>query len=101
MFTSNSIIQLTNFERNIDKESLNLKEDDIALGVNISAKTLEGQNYQATPIMVIRGNRVFSIEDEIEELGIRFSFSGIDPDVEKLTILIEEKNKINVNQLEI
>lgn len=93
LFTSNSIIQLTNFERDIDKESLNLKEDDIALGVNISAKTLEGQNYLATPIMVIRGNRVFSIEDEIEELGIRFSFSGIDPDVEKLTILIEEKNK--------
>lgn len=93
LFTSNSIIKLTHFERNIDKEALNLNSDDIALGVKIIAKTMEGARYEVTPIMVIRGNRIFSINYEIPELGLDFGFAGIDPDTEKLKILLAEKNK--------
>jgi cytochrome c-type biogenesis protein CcmF len=93
LFTSNAIVQLLNFERKLNTDSLKLNDNDIALGVKIRAKTLEGGRYFAKPVMVIRGNRVFGIDDEIEELGIRFSFIGINPDTEKLTILIEEKNK--------
>ncbi|MFT6166300.1 MAG: cytochrome c-type biogenesis protein CcmF [Vicingaceae bacterium] len=93
LFTSNSIIKLVNFERNIDKEKLNLLESDIALGVKITAKTLEGEHYEVRPIMVIRGNNIFSISSEIEALGLKFGFAGIDPDTEKLKILLAEKNK--------
>ena len=93
LFTSNSIIKLVNFERNIDKEKLNLLESDIALGVKITAKTLEGQHYEVRPIMVIRGNNIFSISSEIKALGLKFGFAGIDPDTEKLKILLAEKNK--------
>ncbi|MDA9312539.1 cytochrome c biogenesis protein CcsA [Vicingaceae bacterium] len=93
LFTSNSIIKLSNFERNIDKEKLRLLESDIALGVKITAKTLEGKYFEANPIMVIRGNNIFSINSEIDELGLQFGFAGIDPDTEKLKILLAEKNK--------
>jgi len=93
LFTSNSIIKLTNFERNINKDELNLKEEDIALGVKITARTLEGEYYEARPIMVIRGNNIFSISSEIEALGLEFGFAGIDPETEKLKILLAEKNK--------
>lgn len=93
LFTSNSIIKLANFERSVDKEKLNLQETDIALGVKITAKTMEGAYYEATPIMVIRGNSIFSIGSEIEALGLNFGFAGIDPDTEKLKILLAEKNK--------
>ena len=93
LFTSNSIIKVSNFERNIDKVALKLQESDIAIGVKITAKTLDGQNYAANPIMVIRGNSIFSINSEIEELGLQFGFAGIDPDTEKLNILLAEKNK--------
>jgi len=93
LFSSNALISLASFNRNIDKELYDLQEDDIALGLNIEAKTLEGDAYSAHPIMIIRGNRIFSIEDEIAELGIKFAFPGIDPDTEKLTVLLAEKNK--------
>lgn len=92
IFSSNSVITLQSFDRNINKDSLQLKEDDIALGLNIQAKNLNGESYEAKPIMVIRGNRVFGLEDEIDEFGLRFNFIGIDPDSEKLTILLSEKN---------
>jgi cytochrome c-type biogenesis protein CcmF len=42
--------------------------------------------------MVIRGNQIFSIEDDIDELGLQFQFIGVNPDSEKLKILLAEKN---------
>ena len=93
LFTSNAIVQLMDFDRNVNIDSLGLEESDVALGVQIRAKTLEGERYFANPIMVLRGNRVFSIDDEIADLGVKFGFMGINPEAEKLSILIEEKNK--------
>lgn len=93
IFSSNSVIRLERFVRQINKDSLNLQQDDIALGVSISANTLDGDAYTAEPTMVIRGNNIFGIEDDIDTLGLKFSFVGIDPDTEKLTLLLAEKNK--------
>jgi cytochrome c-type biogenesis protein CcmF len=93
LFSSNAILRLSAFKRQLNRDSLHLNEEDIALGLIITAKTLEGKRYKAHPVMVIRGNRIFSIEDEIEELGIRFGFAGVDPETEKLSILLAEKNK--------
>ena len=93
LYTSNAILQLIDFERSINMDSLGLLEDDIALGLNIRASTMEGESFNATPIMVIRGNQIFSIDDEIDVLGIRFGFGGVDPETEKLSVLIAEKNR--------
>lgn len=93
LFSSNSVILFESFARKINKDSLHLEETDIALGINVKAKTLEGIQYKAQPIMVIRGNRIFTIEDEIEELGLKFGFSGINPENGMLSILLSEKNK--------
>ncbi len=93
IFSSNAIIELVSFKRTINKDSLNLKETDIALGVTIKAKTLDGEEDEATPIMVIRGNRIFTIEDEMEEFGLKFGFNGINTENQKLSILLSEKNK--------
>ena len=92
IFSSNAVIVIESFDRNIDLEALSLNEDDIALGLNILAKNLKGESYKARPVMVIRGNRVFGIADEIDEFGLKFNFSGVDPDSEKLSILLSEKN---------
>lgn len=92
IFTSNSVVRFLGFERRVNKDSLKLQENDIALGLKISAKPLGGSAYFAQTSMVIRGNNVFSIPDEIDELGIRFSFIGVNPDTEKLQVLLAEKN---------
>lgn len=93
LFSSNAVITVKRFKRQPNKDSLNLDLNDIALGLTIQAKTLDGKAYTATPIMVIRGNRVFTIQDKIEELGLMFGFNGINPENEKLSILLSEKNK--------
>jgi len=92
IFSSNSVIIIESFERNIDRSKMSLQEEDIALGLNIIAKNLKGESYRARPVMVIRGNRVFGVPDVVDEFGLKFNFSGIDPDSEKLTILLSEKN---------
>lgn len=93
MFSSNAVLQFKSFNRKVNRDSLNLKGDDIALGLNVLAKTLEGKKYYAQPYMVIRGNQLFTLEDEIPELGLKFGFSGINPENGELTILLAEKNK--------
>ncbi|MEQ8624049.1 MAG: cytochrome c biogenesis protein CcsA [Vicingaceae bacterium] len=93
LFSSNAVIKLSSFVRKINKDSLKLDSNDIALGVKIEANTLTGKTFEATPIMVIRGNRVFTIQDEISDLGLKFGFNGINPENEKLSILLFEKNK--------
>jgi len=93
MFTSNAVVQFKSFVRDINRDSLQLEKSDIALGVMVEAKTLEGLKYTAIPIMVIRENRLFTIEDEISQLGLKFGFSGINPENGELTILLAEKNR--------
>ncbi len=93
VFTSNAVVRFESFRRQINKDSLNLDSLDIAIGLNISAQPLGGQKYYACPIMVIRGNRIFSIDDEIETLGLLLSLKGINPENGKLTVHLSEKLK--------
>src|SRR5690606_3807619 len=93
IFSSNSIIEVNRLQEVTDRDSLKLKEDDIGIALQISAKTLKGVEYKAKPVMVVRGNRLFSLDDEIPELGLKFSFKNIDPENQKITILLYEKNK--------
>ncbi|MCB0802466.1 MAG: cytochrome c biogenesis protein CcsA [Flavobacteriales bacterium] len=92
LFTSNSVVKIQGFVRSIDFNEYNLDSTDIALGLNITARPLGGSVYKAMPIMVIRGNQIFSIPSDIDELGLEFTFKGVNPDTEKLTILLAEKN---------
>lgn len=92
MFSSNSIIVVESLREITNKDSLNLKENDIAIAARISAANLSGRKYYAEPVLVIRGNRLFSLDDDIDELGLRFSLRKIDPDTKKLTIHFSEKN---------
>lgn len=93
IFTSNAVVIFESFEREIDKDSLQLDSMDIAIGVNISAQPLGEEKRYTQSVMVIRGNRLFSIDGEIEELGLNFAFNGINPENGKLTIHISEKLK--------
>lgn len=92
IFSSNALIQFASFERKINKDSLGLLADDIALGLKITAQSLDGLEEKAMPVMVIRGNQLFGISDEMPELGLEFNFIGIDPDTEALRVLLAERN---------
>ena len=92
MFSSNSIIVIESLREITNKDSLKLKEEDIAIAARISAANLSGRKYYAKPVLVIRGNRLFSLEDDIDELGLRFAFKKIDPDTQQLTLHFSEKN---------
>ncbi len=92
IFVSNALIEVDSIIRELDRNELQLQEKDIAIGIALNVSNLEGESHQAKPVMVIRGNQIFSIADEIEPLGILFNFSGVNPDNEKFVIQVAEKN---------
>ncbi len=92
LFATNSIIIVREVIKDIDLEGNNLQPDDIAVGLKLEAMNVKGRVYEASPILVIRQNRLFSISDEVEELGLKFNFKKINPELGEFTILKQEKS---------
>lgn len=69
-----------------------LSENDIAVRAQVLAYDIDGTEYEANPLFIIRDNSLtIPDEAEIEELGIKFSIETIDPETEKITLLVAEK----------
>ncbi len=93
VFSSNSIIRLTALDTHIDKVTSHLKANDIAAGAVLKVTDVNGKVYTCEPIYVISNNMVKSIDAEVPELGLKFSFTGINPDTHKLEISFAESKK--------
>jgi cytochrome c-type biogenesis protein CcmF len=89
--TSNCLIVLTGLNKNIDKKSLGLGENDLAVGAVLSITDVRFQHYEAIPLFVIKDMASFSREATLDSLGLKFAFAHIDPARNKMDIVISEK----------
>ncbi|PCJ83563.1 MAG: cytochrome C biogenesis protein [Flavobacteriales bacterium] len=93
MFSSNSIIVLESFNRAVNIEEFGLNDSDIAVGAQLSLIDKTGETYDAQPIFVLKNKaQAYTIIDEVEELGLRFSFEKINPEENTIDISVAEKN---------
>ncbi|MCW5909283.1 MAG: cytochrome c biogenesis protein CcsA [Chitinophagales bacterium] len=68
----------------------------LVVGIQLLAKTLEGETYKAAPVFVIdmaAGNAISSISAEVKELNVVVDVRKIDPQSKKVTLEIHEKEK--------
>ena len=91
LFATNSIIVVKEVIKDIDLAANNLQPDDIAVGLRLEAMNVKGQTFDASPTLVIRQNRLFSIPSEVDPLGLKFNFKKINPETGEFTILKQEK----------
>jgi cytochrome c-type biogenesis protein CcmF len=68
-----------------------INADDIAAGLQLKIKTLDGIEYKAMPVYLIRNNMPVMIVDSVSELGLTFRIEKIIPD--KGQIIIGKKEK--------
>lgn len=93
MASSNAIIILQAFTRDLDSSEYNLQPEDIAVGAILQATDITGRKMTAQPVFTIRDRTVVADTAEIAELGLRFVFKSIDPNTGKATIeLAENRN---------
>jgi cytochrome c-type biogenesis protein CcmF len=91
IFTSNSMVILQQIERNIDPLRFNLQPGDIAVGARLKILSVNSHEHNVMPVYVLRGNTSFAIDTTLEEMGLQFSFTKIDPEKESFEFKIREK----------
>jgi cytochrome c-type biogenesis protein CcmF len=93
-FSSNSIIILTGLDTHIDKEKYHLQANDIAVGAVLKVIDVNDKNYTVEPVYVIHDNMEQAIDGDLKGLGLKFSFTKVDPDTHKVQIAISESKRL-------
>jgi cytochrome c-type biogenesis protein CcmF len=91
LFSANSIIILEDISGNVDKAAKKLEDSDMAVKAILRVTDINNKVYLSEPVFALRNNYVITSEDEIQALGLKFSFDKIDTETGKVQINISEK----------
>ncbi len=95
--TSNSMVIVDGFSKDIDRNEFGLKDSDIAVGALLRVTDVNKTKYTAEPVFIIKNFNAFSKDASVDSLGLKFSFSKIDPATGKIQLQVSEK-KSNKNE---
>lgn len=93
MFSSNSIIVLTALDTHIDKIKYHLKSSDIAVGAVLKVIDVNDKIYTSEPVYVITNDMVKPIDATLPQIGLKFSFTKVDPESHEVEIAISESKR--------
>ncbi len=109
-FTTKFRVKAGEIDRNPTHPDYEPQEGDIALGVNLEFKEPDvKESYSVKPVIVLRGQLVYTYDGHINELGVRTrlqeeTFNNIltlEEDLNYQTFTFQQGNKINFNGYEI
>ena len=93
--TSNALVTYSGISKQVDKKALFLNEEDLAVTAQLSLIDINRKVHHAEPVFILRGTSVFSRPDEVEELGLKFTFDRILPETNEVEISVYEKKSNN------
>jgi cytochrome c-type biogenesis protein CcmF len=89
--TSNALITFSGLVPETDRASLGLGPNDIAVRAVLEVTDINKKKYTLTPLFAVRDRTVFSKEETLEALGLKVTFTKIDPETGKISLAISEK----------
>jgi cytochrome c-type biogenesis protein CcmF len=89
----NSLMTLTGIDKDVNKDLLKLNKTDLAAGAVIKLIDYNKHETIIEPVMVVRGNTLFSIPVTVDSMGLKIDFPKINPETGKADIVILEKKK--------
>lgn len=87
----NGYIVVEGINRNATVQNIPRKEDDVIVGLKLKVHTAAGDTYNVEPVFLIRGGTTFDLFKDVEEQGLRFRFSNIMPQKDKLELMVYQK----------
>ncbi len=87
----NGYIVVEGINRDAVVQNIPRKEDDIIVGMKLRVHAANGETYEAEPVFLIRGGTTFDLHKDVEEQGLRFRFSNIMPQKNKLELMVYQK----------
>lgn len=97
LMTSNSFIIFQGLNRFPDKSAIHLENPEIAVGARLLVQDINKNEYRPEPLFMIKDLSIYSQDAVVEELGLKLSFTKIDPVSGKIDLMVSEKksNKRN------
>jgi cytochrome c-type biogenesis protein CcmF len=86
ILSSNAIIILEDFVRDVDSIENELEEGDIAVAAKLAVIDITSTVRYAYPVMLIRDRNILTREAIVEEMGLKFIFKKINPETGKAEI---------------
>ncbi|RZK67380.1 MAG: cytochrome C biogenesis protein, partial [Pedobacter sp.] len=90
LHTSSGVVTIKALNNKPSAKNLVLAEGDLAVGMPIEVD-VNGKIYKTEPIFLVKGNNVFDFARNIDDLGLRFRFTKILPDQQKVELQVYEK----------
>jgi Cytochrome c biogenesis factor len=87
----NGYIVVEGINRNATVQNIPRKEDDVIVGLKLKVHAATGETYEAEPVFLIRGGTTFDLFKDVTEQGLRFRFSNIMPQKDKLELMVYQK----------
>lgn len=78
--------------RNAKIQNMPMAKGDIAVSLKLETYT-KGKTYEIEPIYLLKNGRTFDFGKSIEEVGVKFRFTGIHPEKNKLELMVYQKPK--------
>lgn len=93
-YTNNGYAVLQAVNSNVGAEEVNRENLQVLLGAELKVHTLD-KTFDATPLYGVENNQAVSYESEIKEAGLKFRFTGVNPQDRTITLLSYEKDQSN------
>lgn len=87
----NGIFVIEDVNRDATLQNIPKEADDIMFGLQIRVIAADGTEYPVEPVFVIKNGNAFDFHKDVEEQGLRFRFSNIKPNIDKLELMVYQK----------
>lgn len=87
----NGYYTIEGINRDAKLENMPVADDDILVGLQIKVFAADGSEHDVEPVFLIKGGNTFDFYKDVEEQGLRFRFTKILPEDNKLELMTYQK----------
>lgn len=87
----NGFIVVSGVNRDAAIQNIPKGADDIFFGLQVAVHAADGTTYDAEPVFIIKGGNTFDFGKDVEDQGLKFRFTNIMPDKDKLELMVYQK----------
>jgi len=87
----NGVFVIEGINRNAQLQNLPLAPEDVIVGLKIKVISAEGKEFPVEPIYLLKSGTVYDFNKDVVEQGLRFRFTNIYPQRDKLEVMVYQK----------
>ncbi|MFU1857614.1 heme lyase CcmF/NrfE family subunit [Sphingobacterium sp. NGMCC 1.201703] len=87
----NGYYVIEGLNRDAHLEKIPKGPNDVMVGLKIKVFSADNKQYEVQPIYLIKDGGVYDFNKDVTDQGLKFRFTGIKPDKDKLEIMVYQK----------